>query len=47
MKKQKFGSFNIRYETLDGTHPTLKGHQTIANAWIECLASLDLIDNSI
>ena len=26
-----------KYETLDGTHPTAKGHETIANAWIRCL----------
>lgn len=40
------GSFDIRYETLDGTHPTMEGHQTIANVWIKCLASLDLIKPS-
>ena len=28
---------NIRYETLDGTHPTAEGHKTIAHAWIKCL----------
>ena len=27
-----------RYETLDGAHPTAKGHQTIANEWIRCLS---------
>lgn len=37
------GSLNIRYETLDGSHPTLKGHQTIADVWIKCLSELDLI----
>ena len=26
-----------RYETLDGTHPTARGHQTIADEWIACL----------
>lgn len=26
-----------RYETLDGTHPTAKGHKTIADEWIACL----------
>jgi len=29
-----------RYETLDGTHPTAKGHQTIAEEWIACLAKM-------
>lgn len=29
-----------RYETLDGTHPTAKGHQTIADEWIDCLSRL-------
>ena len=41
------GSLDIRYETLDGSHPTKEGHQTIANAWIECLTKLDLINPSI
>lgn len=31
-----------RYETIDGTHPTFKGHATIANAWIDCLEQLKL-----
>lgn len=31
-----------RYETLDGSHPTAKGHITIARAWIECLSDLGL-----
>lgn len=31
---------NVRYETLDGTHPTKKGHQTIANTWIKCLREM-------
>ena len=30
-------SLNLRYETLDGTHPTKAGHDTIAQAWIRCL----------
>lgn len=30
-------SLNLRYETLDGTHPTKNGHQAIANAWISSL----------
>lgn len=28
---------NIRYETLDGAHPTAKGHSDIAEAWNTCL----------
>lgn len=31
---------DTRYETLDGTHPTAKGHATIAQTWIECLEKL-------
>lgn len=31
-----------RYETLDGSHPTAKGHQTIADAWIECIKEFEL-----
>ena len=27
----------IRYETLDGTHPTLRGHEELAQMWIGCL----------
>lgn len=30
-------SENMRYETLDGTHPTKAGHDTIAQVWIRCL----------
>lgn len=37
------GALNTRYETLDGSHPTLEGHQTIADGWIKCLTELDLI----
>lgn len=33
-----------RYETLDGTHPTAKGHLAIAKSWISCLTDLNLID---
>lgn len=29
-----------RYETLDGTHPTAKDHQLIADEWIACLSRL-------
>ncbi len=28
---------NIRYETLDGTHPTVTGHEQLAKVWIEHL----------
>lgn len=30
-------SLGVRYETLDGSHPTASGHKAIADAWIECL----------
>ena len=30
-------SLNYRYETLDGTHPTVQGHAMLAQAWVECL----------
>lgn len=33
----------LHYETLDGSHPTVAGHQTIANAWINYLVELGLI----
>ena len=32
-----------RYETLDGSHPTVQGHITFAQAWISCLYNLGLI----
>lgn len=31
-------SKNVRYETLDGTHPTKNGYIAIAQAWIACLS---------
>jgi lysophospholipase L1-like esterase len=34
---------NIRYETLDGTHPTAEGHKTIAYAWIKCLMGREVV----
>ena len=40
-------SLGMKYETLDGSHPTANGHQTIAEAWIRCLADLDLLKPSI
>lgn len=30
----------IYYETLDGTHPTLIGHEELANGWIACLQEI-------
>lgn len=33
----------LRYETLDGSHPTAEGHKTLADAWTECLAELGFI----
>ena len=37
---------NLRYETLDGTHPTRAGHATIAQAWINCLGSREALIQS-
>lgn len=34
---------NENCETLDGSHPTVKGHATLAGAWIDCLSELDLL----
>lgn len=36
-----------RYETLDGTHPTAKGHETIAKCWISCLRDAGILKPSI
>ena len=33
---------SVRYETLDGAHPTAQGHREIAENWIRCLADLGL-----
>lgn len=41
------GRMNIRYETLDGSHPTALGHTTIANAWINALNEMGLIKPSL
>ncbi len=30
----------IYYETLDGTHPTLIGHEELARGWISCLSEI-------
>lgn len=32
-----------RVETLDGAHPTVRGHDTIAARWIECLGEAGLL----
>lgn len=34
---------NIRYETLDGTHPTVTGHEEIARAWILFLSKKGML----
>ncbi len=31
----------LRYETLDGVHPTAEGHRVIAQAWLKCLSWLE------
>lgn len=36
-------ALNMRYETLDGTHPTNQGHETIALAWVTCLKQLGFL----
>lgn len=33
---------HLRYETLDGSHPTADGHITISNAWIRCLKNMKI-----
>ena len=35
----------IRYETLDGTHPTRRGHEELAQMWIGCLEKIKLLQN--
>lgn len=35
----------IRYETLDGTHPTRRGHEELAQMWIGCLEKMKLLQN--
>ena len=34
---------SLRYETLDGSHPTAQGHREIAETWIKCLTDLEII----
>ena len=29
-------ALDMRYETLDGTHPTVVGHELISKAWVNC-----------
>lgn len=38
---------SMRYETLDGVHPTVNGHKIIADAWIRCLGELGLLKPSL
>lgn len=41
------GASESRYETLDGTHPTAEGHETIAEVWISKLIEFDFIKPTI
>lgn len=34
---------SVRYETLDGAHPTAQGHWEIAENWIRCMADLGIL----
>lgn len=34
---------SVRYETLDGAHPTAQGHREIAVNWIKCMADLRIL----
>lgn len=36
-------ALNMRYETLDGWHPTLEGHELIAHAWLQCLSGSGIL----
>lgn len=36
-------ALNWRYETLDGTHPTKNGHDTLYRAWVSCLSQLGIL----
>ncbi len=51
-KKQKcyladLSASTVRYETLDGSHPTVGGHKTISDIWISCLSNMPFIRNGI
>lgn len=35
-------SYNEKYETIDGVHPTVNGQLTFADLWIKCLIDLGL-----
>lgn len=37
------GAMGISYETLDGSHPTRKGHITLSRAWIQNLSKLGIL----
>ena len=39
-------AMDLRYETLDGAHPTIDGHRVIAEAWIRRLTELGLLQPS-
>ncbi len=36
-------ALGLRYETLDGSHPTAAGHRTLAGAWRYCLGAAGLL----
>lgn len=36
-------ALEMRYETLDGTHPTRNGHTTLYKAWVMCLSELGFL----
>lgn len=37
------GRGDARYETLDGAHPTVQGHKTLAAKWIACLTDMGIL----
>lgn len=37
------GAMGMYYETLDGSHPTNKGHITLSHAWIHCLSQSGIL----
>lgn len=40
------GLMNVYYETLDGSHPTKNGHNTLYEAWVKCLSELGFLCTS-
>ncbi len=40
-------ALGVRYETVDGSHPTKAGHQEIANAWLSFLLQMDFLKPAI